>query len=233
MSTYRIFINNSRVSTAVALEDGAFLQVYPSKELYQDKISWLYQHVMVRDAVTVVDPAGVSQVFTPELYTLMEDRHFAASAGVRIMKEFYLQWFPCEATFSSRDALVGSNIKDSTAGAELCIHRVKAVHTVLPGITFPEEPKLSRWDKMSNAERTAWKERMRIGRMLAKERVEAMKERRAAEQEVRFLPNPFWGQEREEYWTAETPGLSPALRMVLAALGPVRSSGEGCDCGEC
>ncbi len=229
MSTYRIFVNNSRVSTAVALEDGAFLQVYPSKELLQDKISWLYRHAMVRDAITVVDPEGVSQVFTPEPYTLLEDGHFVASAGVRIMKEFYLQWFPREASFSTLDALVGSSVKDSTAGAELCIQKVVGVQTVLPGVVFPKEPKLSRWDKMSNAERTAWKERMRIGRMLAKERVQAMKERRAAE--VVFLPNPL--QRREEYWTAETPGLDPGMRLILSILGPVRKSGEGCDCGDC
>ncbi len=34
-------------------------------------------------------------------------------------------------------------------------------------------------------------------------------------------------------WTAQSTDLHPALRNVLAALGPVRRSGEGCDCGEC
>lgn len=35
------------------------------------------------------------------------------------------------------------------------------------------------------------------------------------------------------YWTAQSSDLHPALRGVLAAFGPVRRSGEGCDCGEC
>ncbi len=34
-------------------------------------------------------------------------------------------------------------------------------------------------------------------------------------------------------WTAQSTDLHPALRNVLAALGPVQRSGEGCDCGEC
>jgi hypothetical protein len=40
-------------------------------------------------------------------------------------------------------------------------------------------------------------------------------------------------QPAPSHWTAQSPDLHPALRNVLAAFGPVRRSGEGCDCGEC
>jgi hypothetical protein len=44
---------------------------------------------------------------------------------------------------------------------------------------------------------------------------------------------PVSSTESTGEWTAQSADLHPALRNVLAAFGPVRRSGEGCDCGEC
>ncbi len=40
MSTVRFFVNNKRVSTAVHLENGKLLQVYPEHREYADQTTW-------------------------------------------------------------------------------------------------------------------------------------------------------------------------------------------------
>lgn len=40
MSTVRFFINNKRVSTAVHLENGTLLQVYPEHTIYENQTVW-------------------------------------------------------------------------------------------------------------------------------------------------------------------------------------------------
>jgi hypothetical protein len=40
MSTVRFFVNNKRISTAVRLHDGSFLQVYPKHEKFQTQEEW-------------------------------------------------------------------------------------------------------------------------------------------------------------------------------------------------
>lgn len=235
-STYRIFINGNRVSTAVALDNGSYLQVFPHKQEYSNKASWLFAHVMVREEVTIVDPEGVSVIYKPEVYTLFEEGNFVASAGVRVMKEFYLQWCPCDASFMNRDEVVLKNTSALGTSTELCVRSVPT-HTVLPPITYPpEEPKrkISAWSKMTNEQRKERLDKMYGARMYIK----ARKERDQ-------LANPVWSEggffiqpstlihKESKYWTKDTPGLDPSMRAILSILGPVQRSGEGCDCGEC
>jgi hypothetical protein len=40
MSTVRFFLNNKRVSTAVHLENGTLLQVYPEHRRYENQAAW-------------------------------------------------------------------------------------------------------------------------------------------------------------------------------------------------
>lgn len=235
-STYRIFINGNRVSTAVALESGEYLQVYPNKDQFADKRSWLYAHCMVRHEVSIVDPEGITTIFKPELYTLMYDGNFVASAGVRVMKEFFIQWFPMDASFSSRDDLIVKNVPYVGTSTELCISHPIAVRTILPPVFYPEVPKVkvSAWSKMTNEQRKERLDKMYGARMYIK----ASKERKQ-------LANPVWSEgdffmqpstlihKESKYWTKDTPGLDPSMRAILSVLGPIQRSGEGCDCGEC
>ncbi len=63
---------------------------------------------------------------------------------------------------------------------------------------------------------------------LVKARAVKQARRAAASATAVAVPAQSSGQ-----WTAQSSDLHPALRNILAALGPVRRSGEGCDCGEC
>ncbi len=215
-STYRIFIGGNRVSTAVALENGSYLQVFPTKQEYSNKASWLFAHVMVREEVTVVDPEGVSTIFKPEVYTLLYDGNFAASSGVRIMKEFYLQWFPCNASFSSRDELLAKNMKEFGVGMELVVVPT-SVQTVLPPVTYPEVKKVSAWAKMTDDQRKERLGKMRAGLL-------ASKARRLSRKEA-------------EYWDPNDASLSAPLQNILRFYADngirINVVGEGCDCGEC
>lgn len=236
MSAYRLFIQDSRVATAVRLDDGSFLQVYPDRFVFPDQEAWVFtafwEHRNGARAYTLAFPDGSRISYVAEAYTLFQAGR-CRSAGHRV-GNLYVQRYPYVDVFASRDRLLAKRARRFGVSTRLRL-RVK-----FPVVSAPPAPKerVSYWQKLSQEQREAWKDKMQAARLAAKERRAAPQQR----EEVQFISvlDSLRSQglaeddcEDSYYDEEDFARMHPSLAMVFRALGPIRKSGEGCDCGDC
>ena len=256
MSAYRIFINNLRVATAVSLESGEFLQVYPSKRVFPCKEQWASDTFWANRlgaprSYTLGLPDGSKITYGQEKYKLFHDGK-CASVGFRV-GDAYIQRYPYFAG-GTRIQLISE--RAPLFGVETCLY----VKTKVPIVSAAPEPKerVSRWAKMTEEERDAWKYKMRMARMIKEKRFfpdePAPSVAPALDNEVRFISARDYMREQrdqgnssyahieddgeDEYYGEEDfEQMHPAVAMVFRHLtetyGPTRKSHEPCDCGMC
>lgn len=280
MSAYRIFINNLRVATAVPLESGEFLQVYPSKRVFPCKEQWASDTFWdnregAPRSYTMEFADGSRVTYGQEKYKLFHDGK-CASVGFRV-GDAYIQRYPYFAG-GTRIQLISE--RAPLFGVETCLY----VKAKLPTVTAPPEPvakmpriswqqrlglgkwsnhatqepkeRVSRWAKMTDSERQAWKERMALARRQAKERREEFAALRALgrqsiierqQEEVQFISAldvmrsqglAEDGDHEDSYYGEDDfQRMHPSIAMVFRALtqshGAIRKSNEGCECGNC
>ncbi len=235
-SAYRIFINGNRVATAVTLGDGSVLQTYPERDDFPDLNCWVFwsfwENRNGATSYTLGYPDGSYTTFFQERYTLFHGGK-CVSAGLRI-GSLYMQRYPYHDVFMSRDGLLAERAPHFGVDTSLRV-RTKAPDVV------PAKPKPRKERRiLTEDERDVLRARLANARAVKQARAAARAIHRygpdqyVSEREARveFLPNPL-APAKPTYWTADTPGLHPSMRMLLSVLGPVERSGEGCDCGEC
>ena len=250
MSTYRIFIRDSRVATAACLSDGSYLQTYPEREVFATQDLWVRKTLLANldgrpRSYTLGLPDGSSITYLSGRYTLFQDGE-CVSAGYR-MGSLYVQRYPYVA-IGDRTDLVSE--RAPLFGVSTYLREdVKA--PVVNAAPLPKE-RVSRWAKMSQQEREAWVARMRLGRLRARKgsdefaALRALGEQSIAERSSRVIANPVWDLDTNEvtepegasYYTEDDiRQMHPSVAMVFHAFtqsyGPIRKSGEGCDCGNC
>lgn len=225
MSAYRLFIQDSRVATAVRFDDGSYLQVYPDRYVFPDQEAWVFtafwEHRNGARAYTLAFPDGSRISYGAEAYTLFQAGR-CTSAGHRV-GNLYVQRYPYVDVFASRDRLLAK--RAALVGASTYL-RIKTKDPVVSA-PVPSAPKerMSRWAKMTDDQRAAWKDKMRVALM-------------ARRYKERPVANPVWEPDTDpkdsSYYTEEDIArMHPSVAMVFRALGPIRKSGEGCDCGNC
>lgn len=208
-STYRIFIQDARVATAVTLDSGEFLQVYPAKALFRDQETWISDTFWVNRAAnsrsyTLGLPDGSRVTYLADKYKLFHGGK-CVSAGYRV-GDAHMQRYPYIAC-GTRVQLISE--RAPLFGVETSLH----VEAKKPVVTAAPEPKerVSRWAKMSDDERSAWVSRMRAARMAAKER-------RHASTDFVSAGNLIDPHKRKEYYEPNDANIHPAHRMILQAL---------------
>ena len=231
-SAYRIFINGNRVATAVSCRDGSVLQTYPERDNFPDLNCWVFwsfwENRNGATSYTLGYPDGSKATFLPERYTLFQGGR-CVSAGLRI-GSLYMQRYPYHDVFMSRDGLLAE--RAPLFGVDTCLRVRTKAPDVVPAKPQPRKERRI----LTEDERDILRARLTKARAVKQARAAVRKEQAVPSTPprsvVEFLPNPH-APKKPAYWTADTPGLHPSMRILLSLLGPVERSGEGCDCGEC
>ena len=253
MSAYRIFIFDNRVSTAVCLEDGSYLQVHPVRKVFPTQDIWVRETFWANReggprSYTLGLPDGSKVTYLAGRYTLFQDGK-CVSSGFNV-GAVYVQRYPYVAA-GTRTDLISERAKLFGVSTDL---RVKSKAPVITAAPEPKE-RVSRWAKMSQQEREAWPIRMREARAQARKRRDDYDEfavlRALGEQSIAERDSPVVfetcldymrrqglaeeGHYEDSYYGEEDfAQMDPAMAMVFRALGgPIRKSHERCDCGEC
>ena len=231
MSTYRIFERDSRISTGYVMKDGSFHQTFPKELTFTQMSFWMLSTLEGKTGVfTVGYPDGTKKTFYPEKYTLFQNGR-CVSAGTRLCGHLMRQRYPVHKTYESADSLVCSKASYYGGSTYLSIKSKAPLVTDKP---MPER-RLSRWAKMTDEERNAWKHKMRMARTVKVEPlltpglldVRALGEQGLAEDDGE---DEHYG---EEDFQRMHPTMAMALRHLTERYGPIRNFHEGCDCGNC
>ena len=169
-SAYRIFINGNRVATAVLLDDGKVLQTYPHRDVVCNLDTWVFwsfwDNREESSSYTLSHPDGSKVTYSPERYVLKQAGH-CVSAGKRIGL-FFIQTYPLRDEFMNEDSLLAERAPLTGVPTLLEVKSREAVVTPAPARVL-ERP-VSYWLRMTDAERHAWRDRMRLAREAARER---------------------------------------------------------------
>lgn len=260
-STYRIFIQDVRVATAVALDSGEFFQVYPVKQTYPDQESWASDVFWANRATnprsyTLGLPDGSRLTYLAEKYKLFHDGK-CVSVGIRV-GHAHMQRYPYVACgtrlqlISERAPLFGVETTLYVKVKDPVVTPAPEPVAKAPRISWQQrlglgkwssqtqgvKDKVSRWAIMSPEQRQAWKDRMALAKQVAKERRAAYHAQRSSQAKFISVGDLISGvtQKPEYYGEEDFVKMHPSLAAIFRTLskdGPIRKSHEGCECGNC